>query len=230
MSTTPVILILGAGPRIGHSVATKFASKGYEVAVVSRKGSTTITGALALTADFTTPTSIPALFSTVKDHFGAAPSVIVYNAAALTPPSDKDSVLSVASESVDKDLNVNVVSAYVTAQEAVKGWETLPKEVKKTFVYTGNIANVAILPLPMFLTLGMGKAASAYWVGTADAAYKDKGYRFFYADERHEDGKFKGMALDGDAHAEFYAQLAEHDGSVPWQATFVKGKGYVQFK
>jgi hypothetical protein len=54
--------------------------------------------------------------------------------------------------------------------------------------------------------------------------------RFFYADERHGDGKFKGMALDGGAHGEFYAQLANQEESVPWHATFVKDKGYVQFK
>ena len=53
---------------------------------------------------------------------------------------------------------------------------------------------------------------------------------FFYADERHADGKSKGMELDGPAHAEFFAQLAEHQGNVPWQATFVKDKGYVDFK
>jgi hypothetical protein len=53
--------------------------------------------------------------------------------------------------------------------------------------------------------------------------------RFFYTDERHGDGTFKGMALDGAAHGEFYAQLANHE-NVPWHATFVKDKGYVQFK
>jgi hypothetical protein len=38
------------------------------------------------------------------------------------------------------------------------------------------------------------------------------------------------MALDGAAHGAFYPQLASHEGNVPWHATFVKGKGYVQFK
>ncbi len=38
------------------------------------------------------------------------------------------------------------------------------------------------------------------------------------------------MALDGAAHGEFYAQLAKHEENVPWHATFVKDKGYVQFK
>ena len=40
----------------------------------------------------------------------------------------------------------------------------------------------------------------------------------------------KGMGLDGPAHGEFYTQLANHEGNVPWDATFVKGKGYVEFK
>ena len=53
--------------------------------------------------------------------------------------------------------------------------------------------------------------------------------RFFYADERLGDGKMKGMALDGDAHGNFYAQLANHPDGVPWDATFVKDKSYVQF-
>jgi hypothetical protein len=38
------------------------------------------------------------------------------------------------------------------------------------------------------------------------------------------------MALDGAAHGEFYAQLAKQEEVVPWHATFVKDKGYVQFK
>lgn len=37
-----------------------------------------------------------------------------------------------------------------------------------------------------------------------------------------------GLALNGDAHADFFEQLAEHV-DVPWLATFVKGKGYVKF-
>ena len=56
--------------------------------------------------------------------------------------------------------------------------------------------------------------------------------RFFYADERYEDGSMKGAAIDGGAHADFYAQLATREGNagVPWYATFVKDKGYVGFK
>lgn len=44
------------------------------------------------------------------------------------------------------------------------------------------------------------------------------------------DGKSAGQAIDGPAHGEFFAQLADHKENMPWHATFVKGKGYVQFK
>ncbi|KAI1347862.1 NAD(P)-binding protein [Xylaria sp. FL0043] len=230
--SSPVVLILGAGPRVGASVAGKFAADGYKVAIASREetGGQNEKGYLSLKAEFNDPESIPALFDAVKAEFKAAPSVVVYNASAITPPPNKDSVLSIAASNVAADLNVNTVSPYAAAQQAIAGWETLPEGTKKTFIYTGSILNTVILPVPLMQNLGMGKAATAYWVGLADTLYATKGYRFFYADERHEDGKAKAAQLDGPAHAEFYAKLAKHEGKVPWNATFVKGKGYVQFK
>lgn len=179
MAAKQVVLILGAGPRVGASVAEKFASIGYQVALASRSGSGSKTdkGFLSLKADFTKPESIPALFQAVKTEFHSAPSVVVYNAAALTPPPDNDSALSISAESVASDLAVNTVSAYVAAQQALIGWATLPKDTKKSFIYTGNILNVSIVPMPMFLNVGMGKSASAFWIGVADATYAAKGYR-----------------------------------------------------
>ncbi|KAK7757474.1 hypothetical protein SLS62_000489 [Diatrype stigma] len=232
MAAKNVVLLLGAGPRAGASIAAKFASNGYQVAVASRSGTggKTAEGYLSLKADFAKPETIPALFDAVRAEFATAPSVVVYNAASLTPPADPKSALSIPVESVAADLNVNTVSPYAAAQLAVRGWETLPAETKKSFIYTGNILNVSVLPMPLFLNLGMGKSASSFWVGVADATYADRGFRFFYADERHADGRTKGMELDGPAHGEFYAQLANHEGTVPWHATFVKDKGYVEFK
>lgn len=171
MAPQPVVFILGSGPRIGASVAEKFASNGYKVAIASRKGTGSMTdqGFLSLKADFTKPDSIPALFDAIKTEFHTFPSVVIYNAAALTPPPNKESVLSIPGESVASDLSVNTVGPYVAAQQAIRGWKTLPKETKKTFIYTGNISNVSIVPMPMTIDLGMGKAASAYWIGVASA-------------------------------------------------------------
>lgn len=179
MSTKPVILILGSGPRIGTSIAAGFAAAGYNVAITSRKGTNTFNeaGHLHLQADFTDPGSVPSAFAAVQTHFSAPPAVVVYNAAALTPPPDKDNLLSISASAVSNDLNVNVVSAYVAAQEAIKGWASLPPDVKKTYIYTGNAQASMILPVPMMLNLGMGKAASAYWIGQTDQTFREKGYR-----------------------------------------------------
>ncbi|KAI1165876.1 NAD(P)-binding protein [Nemania serpens] len=231
MATSPVVLILGSGPRVGSSVARTFAKNGYRVAVTSRggTGSKTEEGYLSIKADFSKPESIPGIFDAVKAEFNAAPTTVVYNAAALTPPPKEGSLFSISADSLSSDLNVNTVSPYIAAQQAVAGWETLPAETKKAFIYTGNILNVVTPPIPLYTTLGAGKAGAAFWIGVADATVSAKGYRFFYADERVADGNSKGAAIDGPAHAEFFAQLAAHEGDIPWLATFVAGKGYVKF-
>ncbi|KAJ2985674.1 hypothetical protein NUW58_g5406 [Xylaria curta] len=231
MATNPVVLILGSGPNVGASIAKKFASSGYKVAVASRNGtgSKSSEGYLSLKVDLSKPESVPALFDAVKAEFNSPPSTVIYNAAALSAPAQNDSALSIPVEAVTSDLNVNTVSPYLAAQQAVAGWETLPSDVKKTFIYTGNVLNVAIKPVPLLTNLGMGKAASAYWIGVADGTYSTRGYRFFYADERRENGDSMGTAINGPAHADFYARLANHEANVPWHATFVNGKGYVQF-
>ncbi|KAL4967471.1 uncharacterized protein BDV14DRAFT_188264 [Aspergillus stella-maris] len=230
----PIALIFGAGVRVGASVASTFAAKGYAIATVSRTGTNAKTseGYLSLKADFADPTSVSGLFDAVRETFGAAPPVVVYNASAMTVPPEEDSLLSVSAENFVADLNVNTVTPYIVAQRAVREWASLPDgdgSVKKTFIFTGNILNTTVWPTPVFLDLGVGKSASAFWIGSADQNYKGSGYRFFYADERDEEGKPKVQGLDGPAHAEFFASLVERESEVPWHATFVKEKGYVKF-
>jgi NAD(P)-dependent dehydrogenase (short-subunit alcohol dehydrogenase family) len=177
MSSKPVALILGTGPRVGTSVARKFVADNYDVAIVSRTGIGLDGGVYSLAADFANPDSIPAIFEQVKAKFDAAPSVIIYNAAALTPPLSPDSLFSIPANSFLSDLKVNTISPYVAAQQAVKGWETLPEHTRKTFIYTGNAQNTFMLPVSLMLNLGVGKSASAYWIGVADASYSRQGYR-----------------------------------------------------
>lgn len=178
MSSKPIALILGSGPRVGAAVAKRFSSTGYDVAISSRKatGSKTAEGYLSIKVDLSDPASLPAVFAAVKAEFKSAPSVVVYNAAGLTPPPNND-LFALSTESLATDLNINTVSLYAAAQEAVKGWATLEKDAKKVFIYTGNKSNVAIAPLLLTVTLGIGKSASAYLIGTADAQNSELGYR-----------------------------------------------------
>lgn len=178
MSSKPVILILGFGPRIGAAVAKQFASIGYLIAIASRKAISgkTPEGYLSIQTDLSKPSSVPAIFNTVETEYGLAPSVVVYNAAALTPPTDND-LFSIPASSLAANLNTNTASVYVAAQEAVKGWKTLPEHVKKAFIYTGNKQNTGPGPLLLTATLGMGKSATSYLMGAADGRYKGDGYR-----------------------------------------------------
>lgn len=51
--------------------------------------------------------------------------------------------------------------------------------------------------------------------------------RFYYADERKEDGTPVYSAIDGEAHGKFYTELSKQKEQGPWLQTFVKNKGYV---
>jgi len=226
-ATSPIILILGAGPRIGTSVAKAFAAKGYKVALTSRKASEAKNNAneIHIQIDLADPTTVVNAFSKVKATFGV-PSVVVYNGAALTPTPPNDP-LSLQVADLSKDFNINTVSVLVAAQEAVAGFAQLPDSAAKTFIYTGNILNTTIIPA--FLDLGIGKAATAHIIHSAAVAYKDRRYKFYYGDQRKADGSAVYAGVDGDAHARLYLELSEGKEQGPWQQTFVSGTGYKDF-
>ena len=64
MSDKPLLLVLGAGPRIGCAVAERFAQDGYEVAVALRigVGGRTEERVLSIRADFLQFSSILSVF------------------------------------------------------------------------------------------------------------------------------------------------------------------------
>lgn len=179
MTANPVVLILGAGSNIGASVATKFSSNGYKVALVSRSGtgSKTAEGYLSLKADLTQPDAIPPVFEAVKAEFNVAPIVVVYNAYSMEFIPKDGSIFSISAEKFQSDLVVNSVTSYVAAQQAVTAWKSLPEETQKTFIYTGNYLDTTVASVPDWLNLGVGKGASAYWVGLADILHAEKGIR-----------------------------------------------------
>ena len=80
MASGKVILILGAGPRLGASIASKFESNGYKVALAARSVSdgTSPEGRLHIKCDLSNSLSVPTVFKTVEQSFGF-PNVVVYN-------------------------------------------------------------------------------------------------------------------------------------------------------
>jgi NAD(P)-dependent dehydrogenase (short-subunit alcohol dehydrogenase family) len=202
MASKRIALILGAGSNNGNSLARKFSADGYTVAISSRRveNGTSPEGYITIKGDYAEKDVIPSIFERLKSVAGI-PSVVIYNgklktmtatsniyimvllliltylAGMLTPPSPPDDVLSIPVTAVEKDLWVNTLSPLTAAQQAIKGFKELPEGGNKIFIYTGNKLNSSVIPVGAYFTLGIGKAASAFWVGSADLNYSKNGYR-----------------------------------------------------
>ena len=136
--------------------------------------------------------------------------------------------ISVSVDDFVGNLNVYLVSPYAAVQEAIARFRTFPRQTSKTFIYTGNCLNNAVMPI--LLHLGVGKQGAAHMIESAVERYGKEGFRYYYADERFEDGRSIFLDICGQAHAEFYYDLAMKQEQGPWEATFVEGAGYVDFE
>lgn len=188
-----VAIIFGAGSNIGASLAKGFLDAGYRVATVSRSPGGGGSGGAAtpdlfhIQADLSDPSAAPAALTRVTRSAGwPFPSVVVWNAASLTPPpaGDPRNPFAIPGADFDRDVGLMVKSPYVAAGEAVRAWRGEaaaaagpgPGGRRGTFIMTGNMTPRRIFP-PSMTTLGVGKSGANYWVGTADAALKEEGIR-----------------------------------------------------
>jgi hypothetical protein len=95
--------------------------------------------------------------------------------ATAMEPGSKDDPLSFPYTKIQHFNNVNLISPYVAAQEAIKGFAQLPEDASKTFIFTGNKLNVKAFP--GLISMGLGKSASATLMQNLAAAYEKPGYR-----------------------------------------------------
>ena len=126
-----------------------------------------------------------------------------------------------------RDTNINFVTPVIAAKHAVAGFARLSEAASRTFIFTGNL--LSILPRPVAATFGAGKAAMANAIEALTLGYSGKGYKFYYADERWEDGASPLNDIDGPAHGKEYLELALDPKQRAWEYTFVKGIGYKAF-
>lgn len=181
-SSSDVAVIFGVGSNIGTALAKGFVDAGYRVATVSRSSAPSTDSSsnpFHIQADLSDPAAVTAVFDKVRSAGLEFPSVVVWNAAALTPPSDPENPLSIADSDLDRDLNIMIKSPYVAAREAVKVWqEREGKDGRKgTFIMTGNLLPKQIPPVAFYTSLGIGKSGAYHLVGTADNVLKKKGIR-----------------------------------------------------
>jgi len=215
--------ILGAGPRIGRSVALKLKDEGYKVAVGSRSPDveeTTRDGLYPIRVDASMPETIQGAFDQVRREIGT-PNVVVFNASALTfPPTPKDP-LSIPLASFIHDQAVGVNSIFALAQCAVQGFGQLPASTPRAFIVTGNLLPF-VAPVPNMVTLGSQKVGSAYLVRLFAKAYAEKGHRFYYAQQVSSTGGNPGNELSGSAHATAYWNLVQREEQGEWDYRFTK--------
>ncbi|RYP14003.1 hypothetical protein DL767_010473 [Monosporascus sp. MG133] len=148
MAPGPIVLILGSGPRIGAAVASRFHKLGYQVALVSRPGSDgngptrTPEGYLKIGADLADAEAYAGIYSSVQEALGGVPSVVVFNAASLTPAAEPGNMFSVPLDGFQRDFDVSVKGAFVAAREAYRLWSSESEAngggAKRQFIMTGN--------------------------------------------------------------------------------------------
>ncbi|KAJ5122900.1 hypothetical protein N7448_008997 [Penicillium atrosanguineum] len=218
MPFTGVVLIIGAGPRIGRSVASRFASNGYKVAL----------------ADLSGPDSVPSIFQTAGKAF-SVPNIVVFNGAnrLITPHDDP---LLAPLGTINTARTVGFDSAYIAAQQALQGFRMLPTSTPTAFIYTGNTLNQ--IAIPGVMPFALGKVAAAMLVEYAANVYGKDSYsqevyllyltcvsKFYFVDERKPDGRPAGLQIDGDAHADMFWTLAHEPKQSKWLVTFTKDGG-----
>ena len=153
------LLVVGAGPGLGASVARRFAREGYRLTLVARSEATIAALVDELRDAGTDVAVVRADAGDADDLRGAigplfagpdAPGVVIYSAAFAA----SDDLLSVTPEQLAAAYAVNVIGAVVTAQIAVPAMRTAGGG---TLLFTGGGFADA---LPESLaTLSLGKLA-----------------------------------------------------------------------
>ncbi|KIW08987.1 hypothetical protein, variant 5 [Verruconis gallopava] len=215
---TKSAFILGAGPRVGTSVANSLTKSGYKVAIGRRSASETSDGT-SIKVDLSSTSSITSAFKEVQSMIGV-PSVVIYNAASFSKRGPVDDPYSPDVEYLKKDTEINVFGVYQALQETTKNWKTITDDIPKVFIITGNI--LPFKPIPGFESLGVGKSAAAHfiWSSVMNESFRKAGYRFYFATQVTPDGGPVLTGLSGEAHASTYLKLIEQREQGEWDVRF----------
>lgn len=224
MDVTKTAFIVGGGPNVGASLASALAQKGYQVAVGRRSSVKDISPSPNITAlqvDVSNPQNISAAFTRIKTTIGI-PNVVIYNAYSHENAGPLDDPFSASIDTLIEDNKSNIVGVYTAIQEAVAGWNTLAatNTDPKVFIVTGNI--FPWMPDPRMIGIGAGKAAAAFLMHVASKteAFRERGYRFYFASEVTEEGGPQYHGISGGAHARKYLDLIGSKEQLAWEVRF----------
>ncbi|KAK6071486.1 short-chain dehydrogenase [Seiridium cupressi] len=158
---------------------------GYQIALTSRKPKQEHSPDVYvnISSDLSDPESVVRVLSEVKEKLGI-PSVVVYNAGAAAK-NDANDPLSLSLADFVWDLSVNTTNIHLHGEHTEHHDHNPASEPRRWEISNG----------------AHDKSAAS--------AYAERGFKFYYADERKTDGSPAYFDVDGDAHATHYVQLAE---------------------
>lgn len=180
MSAPPVLLLLGAGHKLGAKIPEVFAKAGYKIALVARslEEGHQDNGYYHVRADFNDGKCIPEVFQKVTQAVGI-PTVVVYNAVQYTLDDPADPFASLAPDRVSQfhtAIAVNGTTPLIALQHAITSFRSLPADtVGKTFIFTGNLLNHS--QFKNRLCFGTAKTLCAYGIRFASEAYAKEGFK-----------------------------------------------------
>lgn len=170
------LVIVGAGPGLGLSLAEKFGKKGFKVALIARQQHKLdeYTASLAkqniesvgFAADVTNHQQLADAFVKIKEALGQI-DVLVYNAAVIAPSHAAGTTAQIANE----HLQVNVIGAIASAQQVIP--EMLERQQGSIF-FTGGGAS-ELTATPMLTTLSIGKSALRSYAHCLNEELAEKG-------------------------------------------------------
>lgn len=197
------VVVIGAGPGIGQSVAARFAQEGMPVTVIARSSETLALARealrrwkvrqLAVRADSTIESQLRAALDwSVRQH--GVPDAVVYNAAWIR----RDRPGELSSEAHLAAWSVNVLGAMTAAAHIAPAMVT---EGGGSFIVTGGMPQ----PDPDFTSLSLGKAGVRALVAMLAAEYGPAGIHV--ATVTVGGPVVRGGAFDPDDIAEHYWRL-----------------------
>ena len=155
MALTRTIVVVGAGPGLGASIALRFAREGFRVALVARSAEgLDLTGMdvagepVVVAADVADEAALRAGFSRLRAEVGD-PEVCVYNPSLFV----EGTPTQVSYDGLLLGLRVGLLGAVVTAQEVAPAMRAAGRG---TILLTGS--GVALRPTPGSTSLGLQKA------------------------------------------------------------------------
>lgn len=171
------IVIVGAGPGLGMSIAKKFGKNGFRVALIARneeKLNQLVTEleqlgieAVSFQADILNKDQISLAFATIKEKYGFI-DVVEYSP---TPSIDTvTNALDVTEENALYQFQFNVLGAISSIREVLP--DMLDKQSGALLFTTGG---AAVNPVPMMGNVGIAVSGLRNYIFNLNSELKDKG-------------------------------------------------------